>query len=143
MDPLSITRSAISLAAACKTLYIFLKKVQDGDPLVSSLRKEIHGLEGTFETISGVTASTLANELLRHQWNNVSSIMEDCKDCIQELVRQLGKPDQEDAIMQRIWKQWKISLKTDDLTAIQSQLASYRQNLTLSLSAIILYHLCM
>jgi hypothetical protein len=81
------------------------------------LPSRIHRQEGTFETISGVTVSTLANELLRPQWNNVSSILKDLKECIRELEQHLGKPDEQVAVMQRIMYQWKISLKTDDLTA--------------------------
>lgn len=141
MDPLSIARSAITIATLCKNLYLFLKKVRDGDPTVIALRKEIHGLETTVESVRGVADSPLVNALVARQWKNVYDIMNDCEDCVTSLNKLLGKPDMKlgDEILQRIWKQWKIGLKADDLAALQTQMASNRQNLTLSLQVIILY----
>jgi predicted oxidoreductase len=140
MDPLSIARFAITLASACKNLYLFLKKVKDGDPTVIALRKEIKGLESTVEAVRGVADSSLVNTLVARQWKNVHDIMADCEECVTSLSSALGKPDnrQHEDILQRIWKQWKIGLKEDDLTALQTQMASNRQNLTLSLQVIIL-----
>jgi len=141
MDPFTIARTAISLASACQSLYLFLKKVRDGDPTIIGLRKEIRELETTVEAVRSVADSSLVTQLVARQWRGVHRTLRECEKTVQELIAIMGRPDStlRDDLIQRLWKQMKISgFKAEDIAALQSQMASNRQTLNLSLQVIIL-----
>jgi len=122
MDALSIVRSAVSIAAACRSLYIFFAKVQDGDPIVIGVRKEIEGMENTVRSVRSIADSQITNGLHASEWRNVHRILNDSEDCILQLSVSLGKPDssQEATVLKRIWRQWAVELKRDQLVTYQN-----------------------
>lgn len=135
MDPLSITRSAVSLAASCKQLYLFFKKVRDGDPSVTNLWKQIESLERTVDQIRSVAESGILHvESMRHR-KALQRSLKDCQDTLNEVNILLGHPDsgQRSELLQRIWNQFKVGFKTEEIQALQSRVAWNHQALAVSL----------
>jgi hypothetical protein len=138
MDPLSIIRSAASLVSACTELYIFFRKVRDGDPGVIDLWKQIEGLERTVEQIRDIAESgILQTESFRHR-QTLQAALKDCLDTLNGVNKRLGHPDisQRRELLERIWRQFKIGFKRDEMDALRSQIAWNHQILAVSLHAL-------
>jgi hypothetical protein len=141
MDPLSLTRSAISLASSCKQLYLFFRKVRDGDPVVNGFWKEIEGLDRTVRHVRSIAETILLDKGSFLNCEALFSVLQDCEETVRDVYVRLGSPDsgQRKEILQKVWRQFKLSFKEDDIEALQTQLAWNRDALVVSLQSLSLY----
>jgi hypothetical protein len=122
MDFISLTRS---LAVCCKQLYLFFKKVRDGDPAVVGLWKEIEHLERTVEQIKRIAETSHLDGTSFGYYTSLESVLRECQQTINAVFAQLGRPnsDQSKDVLQKIWRQCKHNMNVDAIQALQSRVA--------------------
>jgi hypothetical protein len=138
MDPISLARSAISVAVACKELFLFFKKVRDGDPLVAELWKQFESLGSTVQQVKAIADSgNLEAEDFYHR-KALQDALKGCQDALHEVTVRLKRPDsrQRRDILEKAWTQFKLTFEKEEIDAVRSQIAWSHRRLGLALQTI-------
>lgn len=148
MDPLSITAAVASLLKLTASIALELKKFHDDakevDKTLKILLRDVerfdvvlHSMRDTFAVITAQQTTTgFAGAL----WGNVAQSLQDGVRVMQEFDVKLQDINKERRFLNHARKQLRLNFAGDDIDAFRLQVGSFRDCLSLSMSAIIIHN---
>ena len=152
ISPVSLVGLVASLGQGVYTvstkLYTFINNAEVVDHTLKSLRTEVESLKIVLDGIKtamdeilevGIDVSSPAS---RGVWQSLGNGLEDCRIIVEAFGKVLEKISPEantSKTMKKVWKQIKLNMGTDEISAVKSQIRTHTSSLQLSLQVILLY----
>jgi hypothetical protein len=153
MDPVT-TISLISGAGTVgkllfqsgESLYKFIERTRDLDQSIRALHRETAGLG---QTITAIRDALQQPAIKNHQsitqdyslvWRTLDTSIRDCEDTA-KTMKQKFQPVQlaRTSFLSQAWRQYKLSVREDEIKDLRSQIHTHGSRLQLSLQMIIVY----
>lgn len=149
MDPLSVAASVTALGTMVlqlsSSLYVFVDATRKVDNTVNALYAEVNGLIQILNTIGAVLRTpTLAaqgasgtTDDTRGLWQAVYGSLTDCRDAVENLEKTLQSVKMKGQnVVQQMIRQFRLTLKEDDINALRSQFKTHNMALQIALQTI-------